>query len=206
MFNDGEDGHPPAPGGTVLSKPERWTSPEEYLEAERRAEAKSEYLDGQIYAMSGASLAHNRIVANLLIAIGPQLKATPCAVLPSDMRLRVPDTGLYTYADVSVICGEPRLEDAHKDILLNPTVLIEVLSESTESYDRGRKFEHYRRIDSLQDYVLVSQSEPRIETYRRQTAREWLLTEAVGMDESVELASVRCLFPLRDVYDRVFVK
>jgi Uma2 family endonuclease len=186
-----------------MSKPERWIPPEEYLEVERRAETKSEYLDGQIYAMSGASLAHNQIVANLLIALGPQLKGGPCRVLPSDMRVRVPETGLYTYPDVSVVCGDPRLEDAHEDILLNPTVVIEVLSDSTEVYDRGRKFEHYRRIESLAEYVLVSQSEPRIETYRRQGEREWLLTEARGMEESVELPSVRSTLHLRDVYDRV---
>jgi Uma2 family endonuclease len=98
--------------------------------------------------------------------------------------MRVPETGLYTYPDVSVVCGEPQLEDAHRDILLNPVVLIEVLSESTEGYDRGRKFEHYRRIASLQEYVLASQEEPRVEAYHRQTAREWLLTDALALDES----------------------
>jgi Uma2 family endonuclease len=204
MFFDERDGRPPGPGATLLSKPEHWISPEEYLEAERRAETKSEYFSGQIYAMSGASLRHNRLVANVVGTLYAQLKDGPCIVLPSDMRLRVPDTGLYTYPDVTVVCGDPKLEDAHKDILLNPTVLIEVLSDSTESYDRGRKFEHYRRIVSLQEYVLVSQTEPRIEVYRRQTAREWLLTEAVGLEEGVQLASVHAVLALSEVYARVF--
>jgi Uma2 family endonuclease len=204
MFSPTHDGRPPGPGAALLSKPERWITPEEYLEAERRAEEKSEYFDGEIYAMSGASLRHNRLVANLVGTLHSQLRGGPCAALPSDMRVRVPATGLYTYPDVSVVCGEPQLEDAHMDILLNPVVLIEVLSESTEGYDRGRKFEHYRRIASLQEYVLVSQKQPRVEGYRRQGEREWLLTEAVGLEESVELPSVRCVLSLAEVYERVF--
>jgi Uma2 family endonuclease len=203
MFSSTHDGRPPGPGAALLSKPERWISPEEYLELERRAETKSEYFDGQTYAMSGASFVHTHLVANLVITLGSQLKGGPCTVLPSDMRVRVPETGLYTYPDVSVVCGEPKLEDAHQDILLNPVVLIEVLSESTETYDRGRKFEHYRRIATLQEYVLVSQKESRVEAYHRQTAREWLLTEALALDERVELPSVRCVLELRELYDRV---
>ena len=204
MFSDETDGRPPGPGAALLSKPEHWISPEEYLEAERRAETKSEYFSGQIYAMSGASLAHNRLVANLVIALGTQVGGGPCEVLPSGMRLRVPDTGLYTYPDVTLVCGDPKLEDAHKDILLNPVVLIEVLSDSTESYDRGRKFEHYRRVASLQEYVLVSQTEPRIEVYRRQTAREWLLKEAIGLEEGLEITSIHAVLALGEVYARVF--
>ena len=117
--------------------------------------------------MTGASRKHNLIVANLVLEIGRQLKGRPCEVYPSDMRLRVPATGLYKYPDVTVVCGAPELADEHMDILLNPTVLIEVLSDSTERYDRGRKAENYRRIDSLQEYLLVDQTQPRIERYRR---------------------------------------
>src|SRR5262245_30305688 len=109
MFSITPDGHPPGPVAALLSKPERWISPEQYIEIERRAESKSEYYDGQIYAMSDASFVHNRLVANLVVSLGSQLKGGPCAVLPSDMRVRVPETGLYTYPDVSVICGEPEL-------------------------------------------------------------------------------------------------
>jgi Uma2 family endonuclease len=119
------------------------------------------------------------------------------------MRLGAP-TGLYTYPDVTVVCGEPRLEDEHLDTLLNPSALFEILSPSTERYDRGRKAEHYRRIESLREYLLVSQSEPRIEHYVRQAEREWLLTEAIGLDEVVRLRSADASLPLRDVYDRVF--
>jgi Uma2 family endonuclease len=178
-------------------------TPAEYLEAERRAETKSEYFDGQVFAMSGASLRHNLIVGNLVIEIGRQLKGRPCTVLPSDMRLHIP-TGLYTYPDVTVTCGPPQLEDEHFDTLLNPTLLIEVLSDSTERYDRGRKTEHYRQIESLREYLLVSQEEAHIERYLRQSEREWLLTEAVGFEESINLPSIDCVLALRDVYDRVF--
>ncbi|HZD05565.1 MAG TPA: Uma2 family endonuclease [Longimicrobiales bacterium] len=204
MFNDDPDRPPPPDGRTTLSKPDPWISPEEYLDLERRAETKSEYLDGRIYAMAGASRAHNAIVANLVIEIGRQVKGGPCRVYPSDLRVRVSEAGMYTYPDVSVVCGEAELEDEHRDTLLNPTVLIEVLSESTERYDRGRKAEHYRRIGSLQEYVLVAQAEPHVECYRRAGEREWVLTEAVGLDESAQLTAVPCVLLLRDVYDGVF--
>lgn len=192
---------PPESGHAAVSQPEPWISPEEYLEAERLAETKSEYLDGRVYPMPGASFAHNVIVANLVATLHRQLKGGPCRVLPSDLRLRVPLTGLYTYPDASVVCGEPDLEDGHRDILLNPTVLIEVLSDSTERHDRGRKAEHYRRIESLQEYLLVAQAEPRIERYRRQGEREWVLTEAIGLEESIGVDSIGCVLVLRDVYD-----
>ncbi|MGH7460578.1 MAG: Uma2 family endonuclease [Longimicrobiales bacterium] len=177
-------------------------TPAEYLDAERRAETKSEYFAGQVFAMAGASMEHNLIVANLVAGLHGQLKGRPCSVLPSDMRVHVP-TGLYTYPDVTVVCGKPQLEDEHLDTLLNPTVLIEVLSDSTERYDRGRKAEHYRQVESLQEYLLIAQHEARIERYRRQGEREWVLTEAIGLEESVTLASVDCVLDLHDVYDRV---
>ncbi|HSL72022.1 MAG TPA: Uma2 family endonuclease [Longimicrobiales bacterium] len=177
-------------------------TPAEYLEAERRAETKSEYFAGQVFALAGASKAHNLIVVNLVAILHGQLKGQPCEVYPSDMRIHV-RTGLYTYPDVSVVCGTPQLEDEHFDTLLNPTVLIEVVSDSTERYDRGRKAEHYRQIESLQEYLLAAQDKARIERYRRQGEREWVLTEAIGLEESVPLDSVGCVLPLRDVYDRV---
>jgi Uma2 family endonuclease len=119
------------------------------------------------------------------------------------MRLRVTDTGLYAYPDVTVVRGSPQLEDAHADILLNPTVLFEVLSASTERHDRRWKAEHYRRLPSLQEYLFVLQHEPRIERYRRQSDREWLLTEVTGLEEMLELSSIECVLALREVYDRV---
>jgi Uma2 family endonuclease len=144
------------------------------------------------------------IVANLLIEIGRLLKGGPCRVYPSDMRLRVTATALYTYPDVSVVCGVPQLEDEHVDTLLNPTLLIDVLSDSTERFDRGIKAEHYRRIESLQEHLLVRQDQPRIEQYRRHSDKEWVLTDAIGLDEEVVLTSVQVTLSLRDVYDRVF--
>lgn len=120
------------------------------------------------------------------------------------MRLRISATGLYTYPDVSVVCGPAQLEDEHRDTLLNPTALIEVLSTTTERDDRGRKAEHYRRIESLQEYLLVAQASPRIERYRRHGEREWTLSESVSLEDSVELISIGCVLALRDVYDRVF--
>ena len=199
------DGFDPRTGApTVSSSSAPSISPERYLEAERRAETKSEYLAGQVFPMTGASLEHNLIVVNLILVIGTQLKGRPCQVLPSDMRLHIPATGLYTYPDVTVVCGTPELEDEHFDTLLNPTVVIEVLSPSTERWDRGRKAEHYRSIPSLQEYLLVSQDAPRIEQYRRHGEREWVLTDAIGTEDRVELASIGCVLALRDVYARVF--
>ena len=188
----------------MSSRPERWISPEDYLLAERQAETKSEYLDGQVFAMAGASRKHNLIVVNVLVALGGQLRGGPCEVYPSDMRVRVTATGLYTYPDVTVVCGTPELEDVHGDTLLNPTLLVEVLSDSTERTDRGRKAVHYRRLATLQEYLLVSQSEARIERYRRAGEGEWRLTEALALDDVLELDSIGCTLPLRDVYERVF--
>lgn len=189
---------------TVSSQPEPWIAPDAYLEAERRAETKSEYVDGRVLAMAGASRRHNLVVGNLVATLTVQLRDRPCEVYPSDMRLRVPESRLYTYPDVSVVCGTPELEDERGDTLLYPTVLIEVLSDSTERQDRWRKSEAYRRLATLQEYLLVSWAEPRVEHYRRHGEREWLLTEVVGLEERVELASVPCALALRDVYDRVF--
>jgi Uma2 family endonuclease len=121
------------------------------------------------------------------------------------LRVKVQPSGLYTYPDVAVVCGSPQLEDEHFDTLLNPTVLIEVLSPSTARYDRGFKAEHYRRLDSLREHLLIAQDEPHVQRYRRQGERDWLLTEFRGLDEVVELSSIDCTLALKDVYDRVSV-
>lgn len=203
MFPGDQD--PPANGGpTLASRPDRWISPEEYLAFERASETKHEYLDGQIFPMSGASLEHNTIVVNLIFVLKSALKGRPFRVLPSDMRLRVPSTGLYTYPDVTIVGGEPQLQDKHFDVLLNPTVLIDVLSLSTERTDRGRKAVHYKRIPTLKELLLVSQDDPRIELYRRGENDEWRFIEASGLDASITLESVGCVLPLSDVYERVF--
>src|SRR5262249_28209470 len=173
------------PGGIVMSTaPTRRISPEEYLAQERLADFKSEYLRGEVFAMAGASYPHTLIKDNLAQEAGTQLKSGPCRVLTSDMRVRVNATGLYTYPDVVIVCDEPEFEDAVFDTLLNPRALVEVLSDSTEKYDRGAKFGHYRQIPSLQEYVLVAQDRPLVERYVRQADNSWLLTVFEGLSQT----------------------
>jgi Uma2 family endonuclease len=178
-------------------------SPEEYLRLERQAEYKSEYLNGEIFAMTGASRKHNLITINLSRELSLQLKDRPCEVYAADMRVKVRATGLYTYPDVAIVCGEPRFEDDFIDTLLNPTVLIEVLSQSTERYDRIAKSSYYRTIDSLAEHLLVAQDEIRLEQYVRQSNGEWALFEYLALNDSLELTSIDCSLALRDVYDKI---
>jgi Uma2 family endonuclease len=187
----------------MASLPKLRYTPEEYLAMEREAEFKSEYLDGEIIAMSGASERHNLIVANLIIELGTQLKGRACKLYTSDMRVDVRERGLYAYPDVIVVCGDARFRSGKMDNLLNPTLIIEVLSKSTEYYDRGQKFIKYRRIESLQEYLLVAQDEPRIEQYLRQPSNEWLLSEFNGLETTIQLPSINCHLNLADVYDKV---
>ena len=178
-------------------------TPEQYLEAERAAEFRNEYYNGHIYAMSGGSYAHFQIIGNLTGELHGALKKRPCSVGSSDLRLRVSLAGLYTYPDVIVICGEPKFADDQKDTLLNPTLIAEVLSPSTEAYDRGFKSAQYRTLASVQEYVLVSQAEPRIEVFHRQTDGHWLLSEAIGLEAVCRFESLDCSIPLAEVYDKV---
>jgi Uma2 family endonuclease len=175
----------------------------EYLAFERSSETKHEFLDGTIYAMAGASLSHNRICAHTIIRLGMQLQDGPCEVIPGDMRLKVEATGLYTYPDISVVCGDTQLVEGEFDTLLNPVLIVEVLSPSTESYDRGKKFHHYQQLESLQEYVLIAQDSPRIERFLRQDDGTWILTNVTGMDGSLQLASIQAVLKLADVYERV---
>ena len=172
----------------------------EYLALERRATDKSEYVGGHIIAMSGASRRHNLIAANISRELSSQLRGRPCESYISDMR--VSETGLYTYPDVVAVCGDIRFADEQTDTLLNPTVIVEVVSASTEAYDRGDKFAHYRRLASLHDYVLVSQDAVRVEHYVRQ-GEKWLLSEASLLTDTVSLASIQCTLVLEDIYDKV---
>ena len=178
-------------------------SPEEYLAIERAAETRSEYFDGEMFAMVGASREHNLIVINLSRELSQQLKGKPCEAYANDMRVRIPSTGLYTYPDVVVVCSEPIFEDEHVDTLLNPTLIVEVLSESTESYDRGKKFSNYRSVESLSEYLLVAQDEYRIEQYLRQSDGTWLYSEAHSLTDHVQLTSIQCALMLKEVYDKV---
>jgi len=178
-------------------------TPEEYLNLERAAPWKSEYLDGEIFAMAGTSRQHVRIVRNLIARIDEQLRDTPCEVLGSDMRVKVSRTGLYTYPDTTIVCGELEFEDQKFDTLLNPKVVFEVLSESTEAYDRGKKFRHYGQIPTLAEYVLVSQTEPVVDRFVRQPDQSWRVITYQGLEAVLELESVPCRLRLEDVYFKV---
>lgn len=175
---------------------------EEYLARERKALNKSEYRDGRIYAMPGASRAHNLITVHVTGELYIQLRTRSCEVYPSDMRVKVSAGGLYTYPDVIVVCDEPRFEDGHFDTLLNPTVLIEVLSPSTAAYDRGEKFRRYQYLDSLCEYILISQDRIRVEHYLRQEDG-WELTEFRSLSDVFQLVSIGCELSLQAIYAKV---
>lgn len=178
-------------------------TPEQYLDAERSAELRHEYYDGHIYAMSGGSYQHGQIIGNLTGELRTALTARPCSVVPNDLRLRVSPDGLYTYPNVIVICGDPRFADDRRDTLLNPALIVEVLSPSTEAYDRGFKSAQYRTVESLEEYALVSQVEPRVEVFHRQSGGHWLLSEAVGLEAVCRFESLDCAIPLAEIYARV---
>jgi Uma2 family endonuclease len=185
----------------AYSKSEKFYSEEEYLARERNAETKSEYFSGRIYAMAGASRRHNLINVNVTSEIRNQLKGRPCEVYTSDMRLHIPVTGLYTYPDVLVVCGRPQIEPG--DNLTNPRVIIEILSPSTARYDRGGKFAHYQTLESLTDYILISQHEVRVNHYVRGENNEWLQATATQLESVLRLDSIDCDLALAEVYDKV---
>lgn len=187
----------------MATMPRPRLTPEEYLELERKAEYKSEYYDGEMFAMTGAGRAHNLIAGNVGSALHGQLRHRSCEVYSSDMRVRVSTTGIYTYADVVVVCGRPEFADNEMDSLVNPTVLVEVLSPSTEAYDRGRKFEHYRKIESLRQYLLVSPERVSVELFTRQAGGQWLLSSAAGLEEELDLESIECRLRVEDIYEKV---
>jgi Uma2 family endonuclease len=187
----------------MSTAPKQTWTPETYLEFERASEERHEYLDGEVFLLAGASNNHDLIQANTLATLHAQLRQHPCFVYPSDMRLKVSLTGLYTYPDISVVCGTPLIEDKHQDTLLNPTLIVEVLSPSTERYDRGKKFQHYRALESLQEYILISQGTYRIERYLRQSDGQWLLSDASGEDATLGLHSISAILLLADVYEKV---
>ena len=177
-------------------------TPAEYLALERAAERKSEFLNGQIYAMSGASMPHNIITHNISRHLGNQFAGRPCQAVSSDLRVKVEASGMYTYPDVVAVCGEQRFEDKEVDTLLNPTVLFEVLSPSTEAYDRGKKFEYYQQIEALQEYLLVAQDRVRIEHYVRQ-GDNWVLSVARDPAGTIHLPSIGCTIGMAAIYENV---
>jgi Uma2 family endonuclease len=178
-------------------------TPEQYLEIERKAEYKSEYYRGEMFAMAGASWNHNLLVAHLLRDIGQQLRGKPCEICPSDMRVRVSSTGLYTYPDLVAVCGAPKLLDDRMDTLLNPHLIIEVLSPSTEAYNRGRKFEHYQSIDSFREYLMVASDRIHADLFTRQADGRWLLTSAKRLEDSIDLQSIGCSVSLDALYEKI---
>ncbi len=179
-------------------------SPAEYLEIERAAETKSEYIEGEMYAMSGASYEHNLIAANLTAGLHAALRGGSCRVVGSDQRVKEERATFYTYPDLAIHCGEPRFEpDGHLDTLLNPTVLIEILSPSTEAYDRGRKFSYYRAIPSLREVVFVAQDRPLVERFSRMDTGDWALHAIEGYDAGTYLPSVGVRLALAEIYEGV---
>ena len=186
-----------------LQPQERLYTSDEYLERERKSNYKSEFLAGQIYAMSGGSPKHAKIGANIIREIGVQLKGKTCDVYTSNLKVRTTYNGLYAYPDVTVVCGSLIFHDEEEDVIVNPTLIVEVLSRTTEAYDRGQKWAQYQSIASLQTYVMIAQNEPRIEQYVRQSDDTWLLSTAAGIDKSIYLASIDCTLALSEVYDGV---
>ena len=184
-------------------QPKTLLTPEEYLALERKSETKSEYYAGEVFATVGASKRHNLIAANIIRVLGNQLLDRPCNVYPSDMRVKASATGKYTYPDDVVACEEEKFDDEEKDTLLNPVVIVEVLTESTEAYDRGKKFEQYQHIESLTEYLLITPDPYRVEQYVRQSNREWRYSEYHSADDVVNVSVIGCQLPLKDVYAKV---
>ncbi|QTA86973.1 Uma2 family endonuclease [Desulfonema magnum] len=183
------------------SQPENLLSSEEYLAIERKAEFKSEYFAGEMFAMAGASRQHNLIVANIIRVLGNQLLERPCNVYPSDMRVKINKIGKYTYPDIAATCGQEIFEDS--DTLLNPLMIIEVLSDTTEAYDRGKKFEHYQYIKSLSEYILITQTPYRVEQYVKQRDGMWTYFEFRDAHDIVQIESIECEFSLKEVYAKI---
>ncbi|MSU62981.1 MAG: Uma2 family endonuclease [Pedosphaera sp.] len=184
-------------------EPIRKLTQQEYLEVERRAHFKSEFFDGEMFAMAGGTPHHSLIATNLAREFGNALKGRPCIPYNADLRVKIEATGLFTYPDLSVVCGPLEFAPGTDDTIINPTLIIEVLSDSTEAYDRGKKFEHYRQIRSLKEYVLVSQKEPKMEIFTRQADDRWLLSEASDLEVKFEITSLGIAVSPAEVFANV---
>ena len=175
----------------------------EYLAFERASESKHEFFDGELFAMTGGTPAHSLIASNFIREAGNALKDRPCVVYTSDLRVKVNATGLYTYPDVTIVCGEQKFDDDQRDTLINPTIVVEVLSKSTASYDRGPKSKHFRKIDSLQALILIEQDCPVVEVYCRQSDGKWILSDATELTESIAIEPIGISIPLAEIYRNV---
>lgn len=187
----------------MASNPKTFYTPEEYLAFERSVPNKHEYFGGEISAIGRVSADHVLVVTNLVGELVAQVKGESCRVYSAALRVRVGPTGFYTYPDVIVLCDEPRFSDDHEDTLLNPALIIEVLSESTKDYDRGGKFEKYRTIDSFVEYLVIAEDRPHVEHWVRQPDKVWVLHETNSLEDTIHLKSVPCSLPLSEIYDKI---
>jgi Uma2 family endonuclease len=187
----------------VASNPVTKISEEQYLAIDRAAEFRSEFVDGEIFAMSGSSFRHAALQSNVLVEVANCLRGTDCRVFGADLRVRVSNTRMYAYPDVCVVCGKELLADEQQDILLNPVVIFEVLSPTTEKYDRGLKFQHYRAIESLKDYILVDQNQVLVEQFTRQDDNTWTLRDYRLPNQELTIPSINVSLPVRRIYDRI---
>jgi Uma2 family endonuclease len=187
----------------LVAQPVAAMTEEEYLAFERASAARHEFLDGRVYAMAGASLKHGDIIQNTSSNLFIKLRGGPCRAVTNELRVRVDATGLHTYPDIVVLCGEPQLTDDHLDTLTNPTVLVEVLSPSTEAYDRGAKWRHYQQIASLREYVLIAQDAPAVEHFIRQDDGSWRYEATIGLEAAVEFPTLGCALTLTEIYGDV---
>ncbi|ACF13032.1 protein of unknown function DUF820 [Chloroherpeton thalassium ATCC 35110] len=187
----------------MLAQEKKYFTPEEYLELEEKAEYKSEYYQGEIFAMSGGSVNHCRIAINVQTGLNVAFRKRNCEVFNGDMRVLVQENGLYTYPDVSAICGEIKFAEGRNDTVTNPCLIVEVLSKSTKDYDRGQKFELYRALPSLEDYVLIHQDKVHVEHFHKQSDGKWLFMDICSLEENLVLESVDVTLPIRDLYEKV---
>jgi Uma2 family endonuclease len=187
----------------MSTQPVTYLTPERYLEIERAAEFRSEYIDGQMFAMSGGTRSHARIISNAVVELGTQLRGSRCEVVSTDMRLHSFQFGIYTYPDIVVTCGPDRLLDGHRDTLVDATLIIEVLSPSTRNYDHGEKFRFYRSLPSFAEYLLLAQDTIRADHHVRQPNGSWLFTEYTSPNNELDLASIGCRLLLSALYERV---
>jgi len=187
----------------MFQKQQDFYTVEEYFALEKLADYKSEYYQGEIFAMAGGSANHNRIARNVCVALSNALGSRPCEVFISDMRLLVEPKGLYTYPDVMVVCGQLEFVEGRTDTITNPTVIVEVLSASTEAYDRGKKFEFYRTIETFEEYVLIDQERVQLEYFHRLDDKQWMLMALNDLTETVTLQSIEVEIPLDIIYRHV---
>ena len=186
----------------MSSQPKRLLTPEEYLEIERKAECKSGYYKGVMFAMPGGGSAHNLIAGDVYARLNSHVRERACYVYNSDMRVLVSPTGLYTYPDVTALCGERQFLDDRRDTLLNPGIIVEVLSPSTEAYDRGRKFEQYSSLQSLRAYVMIASDRIHVDLYTRQPSGKWLLMRADRLEDTLDLETIGCRLTLAEIYEK----